>query len=250
MLRFLMRITLLFLMTVLSFGQAPSAQANLFGDLRGIVTDPIGVRRASATLADSAERTLIQLNNLSTSADNQIKERIEQVRGIMHELLTQALTGTSVVIEQATQSMLALEQRVNADALNLIYRARCALQDTMIEGRRAFALTLHDVIRANPGITIGGIRLTNLVANPVEISDPDQAYQGIRDARMSYLRSRSINDQTKAYEIVSVYANLERMARLTLCSYLDQNVSSIWLREINEMGRLAAPWTVVVALRP
>lgn len=166
----------------------------------------------------------------------------------MRVTLQQALTGTQELIAQATANMLELERRVNADALNLLYRAQCAAQETLTEGRRAFALMVEDVRLANPGITFLGLRLTGVRAESVEILDPDQAYRSVRDARLAQLR-RTVNDRSAAYEIISTYANLQRMARLTLCHYLDQSVAGLWITEINDLERRTVPWTTVVRPR-
>lgn len=244
------RIVLIILAATLTILQPPTARAaGVTEELWGLVSDPFGVRRASSTLADSAERTLAQLDALIANADTRTKARLEQTRDIMRDVLQQALTGAQATVDLASSRMQELEQRVNLDAINLLYRAQCSVQDTLVNGRRAFADVLGDIRRADPGIKVFGIRIINLSTNEVEVSDPDKAYWNLRDARIAELR-KSLTAKSRAYEILSVYANLQRMARLTLCSYLDQpSFGQIMVREINENERHMSPWATVVTLQ-
>ena len=242
------------LAATLAMWQVPLARAASVADeLWGLVSDPLGLRRASSTLADSAERTLTQLDvliaNAVANADTRTKLRLEQVREIMRDIMQQALAGTSSTINLASSRMQELEQKVNLDAIDLLYRAQCSAQDTLVNGRQSFANVLGDLRRANFSFKILGFIVVNTTTNEIAISDPDKAYWSLRDARISALH-KTLTPNSHAYEIVSMYANLQRMARLTLCSYLDQPAfRQIIMREINENERHAAPWATVVTLQ-
>lgn len=225
-----------------TFAFSAKSQANIFDDTWGIVTDPIKLRQSSATLADSLDRTLAQLETLEGKADVHIAERLEQIRSIIKE----AMGGTEQLLDKATADMLRLEVQVNVDAIDLIYRAQCAATETINQGRQAFANVVSDLGRADPGLYILGLKIIDLRTKTVQVEYPDQAYWNMKKKLFDHLRA-SVKDDTDAYDIFSAYTNLGEMARLTLCSYINQPAANkIWTQEMNQMEVLAAPWTDVV----
>jgi hypothetical protein len=70
--------------------------------------DPIGLDRASKTLSDSLQRTLIQLQALESQANYDAQQRLEQIRSIVEEVLK----GTQEAIDDATAKMLTLEGQI------------------------------------------------------------------------------------------------------------------------------------------
>src|SRR5438552_779673 len=68
--------------SVLLASFAPSLAGNFFEDAWGVVTDPIGLRTASSTLAESLERSLIQLQALEAQGNYDFQQRLEQIRSI------------------------------------------------------------------------------------------------------------------------------------------------------------------------
>src|ERR1700744_2651333 len=128
---------------------ANEAKANVFGDVWGVVTDPLGLRRASQTLSESVERSLIQLTALESVANNDVKARLEQIRSIV----TDALSGQRALIDQAVLNMNQLEASINRDAVNLLYRAQCAAEvAATTTSQRLFASLISNLRKSDPRV--------------------------------------------------------------------------------------------------
>jgi hypothetical protein len=224
-------ITIIFLFTA-------SAAANVFEDMYGICTDPLKLYASSHQLAESLERTLNQLKDLEHVANYDMKNRIEQIRNVVNE----AISGEHGAITHATESMLQIENQVNADAINLLYRASCAAH-TLLMGdlQQSFAGIIKTLKKANPELYIGGIKILNSKIMDVEIEDPDKAYISTRDAALQHL-DKSIENNSSAYEILSTYQNLIHIAKLTRCYYIDQSLATKFDQEVNKLEILSLPW--------
>jgi hypothetical protein len=219
------------------------SKANIFDDIAGIVTDPFKLKAASSTLSDSMQRSLAQLEKMEDKTNNHVAERLEQMRTITDSIII----GAQTTIDKATADMLVLESKIDTDAIGLIYQAVCAANVTMDQGRRTFAAMVADLGKSNPGIYLFGIRIIDFRTKKISIDKPDDAYNSVKDAEYKVL-VKTLTDQTKAYSIVSYYANLERMAKYTLCFYKDDPSNIIWVQEISNIERLTVPWTKAAVL--
>jgi hypothetical protein len=221
---------------------SPGLSANFFQDAWGVVTDPLKLRQASSTLSDSLERSLIQLGALEATGNYDAQQRLEQIRSILHDVIG----GTDNTISLATNNMLELESSINADAIKLIYRAQCASEVVLMnQFQRSFAQLMANLQKADPSIRLGGIRIIDLTANNITIDDPDQAYISTKSAVIAKLQ-KDVTDNSKAYEILSAYQNLEMAAKFTRCYYLDQALDKRFVQEVNELERQSLPWVMVV----
>ena len=221
--------------------QLGSARANFFQDVWGVVTDPLGLRRSSATLSDAVERALIQLRELERDANSDVRERLEQIRSIVRE----ALSGADGAIAKALAAMLELEARTNQDALRLIYRAQCSVSDLQTQFRETLARMIVDLKNANPGVDIFGYRAISTGINGIVIENPDQAYRSTRDATLAAL-NKKLTDKSDAYEILSTYQNLIRAAQFARCHYIGEGLEARLFEQINEWRRLSEPWVSTV----
>jgi hypothetical protein len=235
--------TLAFLViSALVVSTAPAFSGNLFQDVWGVATDPLKLEKSSSELSQSLERTLGQLSALEGQANYDLQQRLEQIRSIVHD----ALNGTQGIIADATKRMLALEARINADAIRLIYRAQCAAEVVLMDQlQRSFVQLISNLKKADPSVTILGIRVINLDVSDIKIDYPDQAYLSTEATVFASLRN-SVTDGSKAYDILSAYQNLERAARFTRCYYIDQALETRWVQKVNELERLSLPWVLVV----
>jgi hypothetical protein len=90
-----MRVKMIFLRALLVIILAGSAlvlsshpsSSNFFGDLWGIATDPLKLGRASGEFSNSLQRTLIQLEELERHGNYDVKERLEQIRSIVRDVI-------------------------------------------------------------------------------------------------------------------------------------------------------------------
>lgn len=222
---------------------SPGSSRNVFQDAWGVVTDPTGLKATSSELSASVERTLIQLGAFEGKLDYDVQQRLEQVRSILKDVIG----GTQATITDATSKMLTLEEKVNGDAIKLIYRIQCAsevvLQDQM---QRAFAQLIADLKDANPEARLFGfVPLVNVTASKIKIVDPDKAYFSTKAALLNALDNK-VTDDSKAYEILSSYQNLERAAKFARCHYIDQALGIRFAGEVNDLERLSLPWVLIV----
>jgi hypothetical protein len=215
-----------------------SAQAGLFDDLWGIATDPLKIGK----LADSAQRSLIQIKELEAQGNYDATARLEQMRSI----ITEAIAGGEDAINLAANKMDALEKQIDTDALNLIYRAQCAAEQVLMgQMQQSFAQFIKEVKEANPGYTIFGIRFGGIQLNEITVTNPDDAYITAKAAVFAKL-DHDLKDNSKAYAILSTYSNLATQATYTRCFYVDQPAETKWIKEKNDLARISLPWTTIV----
>ena len=224
---------------------SPAKAGNIFEDAYNVVTDPVGLRRSSATLSDSVERTLIQLKALEGVANSHVEQRLEQMRSILRD----AIGGANEVIAAATDRMLSLEAQVNTDAINLIYTAKCAVDITLkTTAEQALAALLNDLSKAKPSIRFLGVTFIDLRTKRLTIDNPNQAYVSAKKEAMDAL-DKEVTDSSPAKDIMFTYSNLQAAARYALCYYTLNGGGAgraVWLTEANEMERLLLPWTMAV----
>jgi hypothetical protein len=234
-------LVLLIILTLVA-SASPAISRNVFQDAWGVVTDPFKLEKSSSELSQSLERTLAQLGVLESKTDYDVQQRLEQIRSIVHD----ALDGAHALVADATKRMLALEAQINADAIRLIYRAQCAVEVVLMDQfQRSFVQLISNLKKADPSITILGVRIINLDVSDIKIDYPDQAYISTKAAILAALQ-KSVRDDSKAYNILSAYQNLERAASFTRCYYIDQALETRWVQEVNELERLSLPWVLVV----
>lgn len=217
---------------------------NFLEDAWGVVTDPVKLKASSSTLAASVERSLIELGHLEGVVNNHAQERLQQIRSIIAD----ALGGTRDVIADAEKRMLAVEQAIYVDAKKLLYEVQCKTEVLLSDQlQRSLAGIIAELNAADPSIRIFGVTIIDLSLKKIIVDDPDKAYRSAREAKLALL-SRTINDNSDAYLIVSTYQNLERLARFTRCHYIDQHLSLTFTQEINDLARLSLPWMSFVRL--
>lgn len=221
-----------------------TAEANFFQDVWGVVTDPLKLQKSSSTLSDSVERSLIELKALEGTTNGHVQERLDQIRSIVNS----AIGGTNDAIASAISQMNQLERQINDDAVNIIYRGQCVIEvGTMDQIQRMYADFIANLRESEPGISIFGIKIISISAKKVDVTDPDKAFFSLKEAVLKRLRS-DIKDDTSAYDILSAYQNLARLARLTRCHYIDLPLAAVMTREVNDLNRLSLPWTQVVQI--
>ena len=217
---------LLFLAAIFVVVCQQPCDANVFGDLWGVVTDPLKLGKASTELSDSAQRSLIQISELESQTNYDAQQRLEQMRSILKD----AITSGETVIDEVTNKMHDLEDKINQDAINLIYRAQCATQTVMmVQMQQSFAQFIKNVRDADPGIRILGITLVRFHVNEIRVANPDDAYITAKAAVLAKL-DKDVKDNTSAYNILSTYENLSRQAGYTRCYYIDQVSEIKWIR--------------------
>jgi hypothetical protein len=235
------RVVLIVCLTLAECGTQVRA-GNVVEDMWGVAIDPLKLGKASKELSDGAQRVMIQLTQLEGVANSHVEQRLEQLRTIVQG----AIDGTDAELQKAKTAMSDLEKQVDADANQLIYNNKCAVDETLMStSQKAFAGLVTTLKKTNPSLNILGVKIVDLSTNDVQITDPDKAYISTKDAVMTKLRS-DVSDKSKAYDILSAYQNLAKSATYNRCYYKDQIDNTIWAEEANEQERLSIPWVTIV----
>lgn len=226
----------------------PSQAASFVDDIWGVVTDPLKLEKGSKELANALDQTLAELRELEQVANRDVGERIEQLRLVVADVITAIdrnaanLKGT---VEGALKTVRDIEEKAYRDAVNLIYRGQCVAEVfTSDQLERSLAKLIEEIIAANPGINMLGIRVGGLTVNSVTITDPDQAY---RSTKKYYLgKLKTIKESDDAFDILSIYQNIARFARFTRCHYLDLEEGLLFVEEQKDYEIKTSPWINVV----
>jgi hypothetical protein len=177
---------------------APSAQAAVLSDVAGIVTYPIGLRRASHEIADSVDRTTASIQELEAQTNFDASQRIAQIREIVRDVLDSVdknVTNLDVIIQRALSTMQDIERHTYEDAVRLLYRAQCVAEVVLIdEMQRGLGEMIGNIIKANPGVKILGIRIVDVFLTKVKITDPDLAYSSTKAHYLSLLKETKETD--------------------------------------------------------
>lgn len=230
----------------------PSA-ANVVDDAWGIATDPLKIGKAADAakdLAASVERTMTELQAMESTANQDVKARIEQVAQIVNGVTTavdQNVDDIGRIVDDSLKQIRDLEAKTNEDAVKFLYRGQCVAQVAVTQQLSDAIKTATDSLnQAKPGLFAFGWRIISWGSDPVSFKDPDVAYRELRETY--FQRLNDIKPDDDAYVFVSTYQNLIRVSKLARCHYLDQGLAVYFDREANELERLSAPWDQFVKL--
>ena len=175
-----------------------------------------------------------------------VEQRLEQIRSIVKD----ALSGERDLIERATEAMLQLEGKVNEDAINLIYRAECAVGHVDDELQNAVGRIAEQLAKRDPRITILGISVVKLKSDPIVLQEPNEVYAAVKVEYLKGLDDAHVHDDTPAATIFWTYENLASQAKWTKCKYLDQQGAKAFTGEWNELQRLSRPRLEAINMKP
>ncbi|WP_404650857.1 hypothetical protein [Bradyrhizobium sp. USDA 336] len=208
------------------------------------MTDPLKLRASSSTLADSIERSLAQLDKLREVSNYNVQQRLDQIRAIALEVIDK---GQSAVAE-AIHRMTLLEKEIYEDAVRLIARVECAVENVNSRLQAAFAEILKQLVKADPRIEVAGYKAMEFIVNPVQIQNPNEAYRDAKEKAFRALGKDHFTDRSNAADIFWTYQNLKVMARWTRCRYDASGATALTL-EMNELERLSEPWINVINVK-
>lgn len=243
------------LVLVISMMLLPAgAHAGLVEDAWGVATDPLKLGKAgdsAVQVAASIERTVRELQDLEGKTNLDVRDRMDQMRQIVEGLQTavsQNVENLGAIADASLTRVSAIEAQTNLDAINLIYRAQCLAQGVVDQQiPKAIQEALDRLNQSEPGISFLGIKILKFKAKSVPLDDPDIAYRTLRAGYFE--RLDALKPDADPYWIVSAYGNLERLARLARCNYIDQPANVLYFdREINDLERLSRPWSNFVKL--
>jgi len=224
--------------------QPPAEAGSVIGDTIGVITDPLKIGKGSADLAAAAERVMIQLRELERTTNMDVKDRVEQVRGIVEDFnrsVTAQVQNIGAIADSALAQVAAIEAQTNRDAIGLVYQVQCATEVAVMDQmQRGLAEFVKNIKAADPGVDLLGVRLFGVDLKEIEITDPDMAYRSIK--RASEHELETLPEDADPYIFVSKYQNLARLAKLFACHYRDVDLGAVFVRQENEYQRLTEPW--------
>jgi hypothetical protein len=92
-----------------------------------------------------------------------------------------------------------------------------------------------------------GFPIIQLRIDTVEIPNPDVGYQTLKQNSILELGKKLEEDPSRAYKILSTYANISRAAYFVRCHYIqDAAFASRFSEDIQEYKRLQTPWIEIV----
>ncbi len=247
---FLCALTVAAVLVQLTILGSPKAQAgNLVGDAVGVVTDPFKIGKGSEELAAVAERTMIQLRELEKNTNLDIKDRLEQVRTIVADFDRSASLNIKAVdslAQNAIAQLRSLESQSYGDAIKLLYRVQCVSEVVLMDQlQRSLAEVVKNIIAADPGVTILGVKVAGVDLKEITITDPDMAYRSVRE---TYERDLGgVKEDDDPYIFISRYQNVARLARLFACHYQDVDLGIQFVEQVNEYQRRTEPWIKIGA---
>jgi hypothetical protein len=228
----------------------PPAKASVIGDFTGILTDPLKLGRASDNILQSVERVQAMLNQvgaLEATTNVDLANRISDVKDIVDEVIGAVdhnVANLGEIVKQAEDRMASLEQIIFIDAQSILDRVQCVAENmATVQIQEAVANAVATLVRSDPHIALFGIKIIDLKAGNVQITDPDKAYMSLRDGYLKRLAALRATDS--AYAIVSTYANIERLAQGASCAYRDPTLAAFFLKQEFDYQRLAEPWSII-----
>ncbi len=230
---------------------ASPARADTWGDIRGMLTDPLKLGKSTSDLVEISKRVeqmLGQLRQLENISNAYVEARLEQIRSILAEVNS----NVNQTILAAKDAILKLEQQIYRDANRLLYAAQCALEVAVTEQlNNGMAEAVTALRKSSPGIYLFNlIPIATFSANDIQKADPDKLYIELKLHRLQALDKIKADDP--AYEFVSTYQNIARMAYYARCHYLrvgsaDSPLAMRFTEEMNELDRLSHPWSAVLS---
>jgi len=222
------------------------AVAGLWGDLAGLVKDPLKLDSMSKRLQTAARHSLAQIDVIREKSNKDAEERLEQLRAVIDF----ALQGGAAVEAKAYSDMMTLESKIFEDATKFVFEARCTAI-TLANGtaQNAIVTALANIAAAQPTIKVFGFEIVQYSSKSVPINDPDKFYFETKKIVLADL-DRSLTENSAAYTLISAYANLANLAESTRCFYLNKPHEIYFIREENDLALLQESWIEAVVVTP
>lgn len=226
----------------------PSAKADVVGDFRDELTDPLKLGKASNNILESVERMQLMLNqvgSLEATTNADLAERIRQAKVVVDNVIAavdRAAKNLREIVTEAENSLASLERSIYLDAQRILDKVQCVAQNATDQAEEAVAKAAGALRESDPHITFLGFTIIDLKLNKVHITDPDRAYLSIRDGYLKTLET-TLRPTDSAYTIISAYANIGRVAWKTRCAYpVNSPAQAFLLNQEFDYLRLAKSW--------
>lgn len=227
----------LVLVLVITLLPAPKAQADLFSDVWGVITDPFKLGQASSEASDAVDRIIVALELLQTNFDSDVRDYLVQI----NEMIGAVDQAAEDRVSQIEQIVLQLEAEIFKDAHKLLVETECSVEcllgRTLPETVYAMLLQLEE---ADISVKLPFVKDAELTVEAVRPLSPDITYIRIRNAYLGYIKG--LNESDSAYQIIIGYQNISELAFRTYCHFARSGGGQNFLEEHAKYASLLRPW--------
>ncbi len=231
------------------------ARADVWSDAAGVVTDPLKLGKSADALRDfsaSLQRTVLSLQKLEGQANVDVKERLNQINEIVNTVqnaIDHDISHIASVLEIETKAINDLEDKTYKDSIRFLDETQCVVEQVGADQVPRAVVDLREQVKeANPRILLFGfIPLFSLKVDPSDdLATADLKFESKKNKLLSDLNCDT-TESSNAYQILSVYQNIEFAAWSLKCIFRKQEAENLRLtKEIADMERLSMPWVRVV----
>ena len=221
-----------------------TAAADIFGDVWGVVTDPLKIRSSSREISSVVDRSIVSLELMQDEFDSDVRDYISELQKVIR-MVDRA--GAENIL-RAKNAVLEVERQVYGDAQKLLQEVECAAErfskGTLPE---TLELIIQQLADSEIEVTLPFGQTAEASIEAAKATSPDSAYIETRDSYLEVLEM--VDDQTSAYEIISVYQNIAELAFKTHCHYAKSGGGELFLREFATYSAELRPWLSVVSIK-
>ncbi|MBS7534822.1 hypothetical protein KHC28_14255 [Ancylobacter sonchi] len=194
------------------------ANADFFGDVWGVVTDPFKIGRASENIVHAVERAAIHISRIQKDIDSSAEARINQIQGVLRD--TKLNLDDS--IDKALTRISSISDKLFLDTSNLV---RCSTEEAARSIQDHLSQSLNDLGRRKPRIAVFGWTILTAEIDSQDITSPIASFREVKAIYDQKISAISPSDHPS--KLTDYYAEIARLARLTACHY--HNDSNTWL---------------------
>ena len=239
------------------------SNASIFADIWGVATDPLKIGKAGNSAVEAANRVSSTLLSLQQDTDKDIRYYLNRFQGIIRQIEQAVSTERQATIESLIVELHTLADRMDITIRKIFVEAECAVEVTLNDTlRRAFGgnirflsddkleLVLPIKVRRDSSISrklFGEYQDDVIEIDLAKSYSPSKIYEIIRDRHLASL-SR-ITPNTRARDVVLLYADIARFARQARCHYRTDSYGLLLTREYITFDELANAWVTAVNIK-
>lgn len=231
--KFIFLFTLVFQIFTCSF-----AGANIFNDIKGILTDPLKLDSSTENILHSIERTGVLAQRLEGKMNEDLTDRINQIDDVIQRTRVGLRDDIKAVTSVAFDRVSDLQTQFFSKASELL---ECSVVVGLFDIQTTLAQTLNNLGERKPSITLFGWTVWSVEIQPNDIVDPIASFRKIKE--LSDQKISEITDKQHPTVLTDSYAEITRLVKKTRCHY--PTGSGLWIDLFNyelEYIRLQKYW--------
>lgn len=220
---------------------ASPANADFWGDVAGIFTDPFKIGKGTESVLHAVERAVIHAERLQGELDSDIRDYLSQIDQTVADTrnsITANIEQISQISENAFLELSQLEKSFFHDSRELV---KCSTQVTAFQLQSSLAQALNDLGERKPRISVFGFTVISAEIDAADISSPIEAFRRVKAAYDEKLRQVKPTDHPS--KITDIYGEMQRLADLGRCHYKSDTglFAELYNYEL-EFNRLERSW--------